>query len=84
MAYSIYEIITAYTAGLLILYLLTFFLRLKRQHVLRLACKSLIGTALYVAASLLWGFTGSVCAEIFLCGLSGLIGCAVLAAVYIF
>lgn len=81
MVFSIYELITAFTAGLFLLYLLTFFLRLKRKFVLVLASNSLIGTAFYVIASFIWGFSASAILEMFLCGFAGVLGCAVLALI---
>jgi hypothetical protein len=74
MANSIYELITAFTAGLFLLYLLTFFLRLKRKSVLILALNSLAGTAVYAAAGLIRGFPPGAALHMFLCGLSGSAG----------
>jgi hypothetical protein len=74
MTNSIYELITAFTAGLFLLYLLTFFLRLKRKPVLVLALNSLTGTAAYVAAGFIWGFPPAAALHMFLCGLCGSAG----------
>lgn len=76
----VYELITAFTAGLFVLYLLTFFLRLKRKMVLTLASNALIGSALYVITGVIWGFSQSAAIDLFLCGISGVVGFAAITA----
>lgn len=84
MVFSIYELITAFTAGLFLLYLLTFFLKLKRKLILLLAANSLIGSAVYIAAAYIWGFSATAVIDMFLCGLSGVLYNIILLALNIF
>ena len=79
--FNIYELITAFTAGLFILYLLCFFLKIKRKNILILILNSLTGSIVYFIITIITGNFESFCLNLFICGFSGFFGLLILSII---
>ena len=70
-----YEIITIFTIGVMFLVLISVLLKLKLKTILILAANSVIGTLIYVIMTIkITGFPPLDSVNVFLCGVSGLLG----------
>lgn len=77
MTANFFEYIIAFTIGLLLLYLICYFLNLKQKSLLFLTVNSFTAALIYFIITIHLNVQPQN-ADLFLCGFGGIIGCAVI------